>query len=244
MSKGFKPKLNIMDNQATKHIKMFLTKNDCKLQLVEPHNHRVHAAERAIQTFKDAFIAALGTTDRNFPLQLWDQLTPQIQDTLNLLLASSIDPTKSAYKILNGPYGWNRYPLAPLGCKAIVYKDGNTHGSWASRGVDVWYFGPSKDHYQCDLYYINKTQAYRVSGWKELFLQHCQLPEMNPHKHLQALTEELVEATNVASDTPKGKRLLKMIAQKMMICYTQHHPLMNKGWQTMSDWPDKWRNKG
>jgi hypothetical protein len=77
-SKGFKPKLNIMDNQATKHIKMFLTKNDCKLQLVELQNHRVSAAERAIQTFKDVFIAALATMDSNFPLQLWDQLTPQI----------------------------------------------------------------------------------------------------------------------------------------------------------------------
>jgi hypothetical protein len=71
-AKGFKPKLNVMDNQATKHIKQFLTKNECKLQLVEPHNHRVNAAERAIQTFKDAFIAALATTDSNFPLQLWD----------------------------------------------------------------------------------------------------------------------------------------------------------------------------
>ena len=65
--KGFKPKLNIMDNQATKHIKKFLTKNDCKLQIVEPHNHRVNAAEQAIQTFKAAFIAALATTDSNFP---------------------------------------------------------------------------------------------------------------------------------------------------------------------------------
>jgi hypothetical protein len=97
-----------MDNQATKHIKALLTKNDCKLQLVEPHNHRVNAAERAIQTYKDAFIAALATTDSNFALQLWDQLTPQIQDTLNLMQVSRINPTKSAYEILNGPYNWNR----------------------------------------------------------------------------------------------------------------------------------------
>ncbi len=47
-SKGFKPKLNLMDNQATKHIKKFLTKNECKFQLVEPHNHRVNAAECVI----------------------------------------------------------------------------------------------------------------------------------------------------------------------------------------------------
>ena len=30
-SKGFKSKLNVMDNQATKHIKQFLTKQDCRL---------------------------------------------------------------------------------------------------------------------------------------------------------------------------------------------------------------------
>ena len=53
--KGFKVKLNVMDNQATKYIKQFLNDNNCKLQLVKPHNHRVNAAERAIQTFKDAF---------------------------------------------------------------------------------------------------------------------------------------------------------------------------------------------
>jgi hypothetical protein len=29
--KGFKPKLNVMDNQATRYIKHFLTEEDCKL---------------------------------------------------------------------------------------------------------------------------------------------------------------------------------------------------------------------
>jgi hypothetical protein len=38
-SKGYKPKVNVMDNQATKFIKKFLTEKECKLQLVEPHNH-------------------------------------------------------------------------------------------------------------------------------------------------------------------------------------------------------------
>jgi hypothetical protein len=49
-AKGFKPKLNVMDNQATKHIKKFLTDNECKSQLVESHNHHVYTAERAILT--------------------------------------------------------------------------------------------------------------------------------------------------------------------------------------------------
>jgi hypothetical protein len=28
--KGYKPRLNVIDNQATKHIKKFLTKEECK----------------------------------------------------------------------------------------------------------------------------------------------------------------------------------------------------------------------
>jgi hypothetical protein len=35
-AKGLKPKINIMDNQATKHIKKFLTEQQCKMQLVQP----------------------------------------------------------------------------------------------------------------------------------------------------------------------------------------------------------------
>jgi hypothetical protein len=101
-----------------------------------------------------------------------------------------------------------------LGCKAIVYEDGNTRGSWTLQGVDAWYLGTSKDHYQCDYYYIIETRTYRISGSTELFSQHCQLPNLMPHQHLKALTDELAEATELTSNTPKGKRLLKYLVQK------------------------------
>ena len=59
---------------ASKTIKAYLKNNDIKLQLVEPHNHRVNTAERAIQTFKDHFISSLCTIDKDFPAQLWDKI--------------------------------------------------------------------------------------------------------------------------------------------------------------------------
>ena len=74
---------------------------------MEPHNKQLNASERAIQTWKDAFIAALATTDANFPLQLWDWLTQQVQYCLNLMRASRIEKTISAYKALNSPDDWN-----------------------------------------------------------------------------------------------------------------------------------------
>ncbi len=39
MSKGYKLKVNVMDNQATKAIKEYLVMQQCELQLVELHNH-------------------------------------------------------------------------------------------------------------------------------------------------------------------------------------------------------------
>ncbi len=88
ISKGYTPKINVMDNQATKAIKSYLTPQQFCLQLVKPGNYRVNAAEQAIQIFKNQFIRALGTTNVDFPIQLWDKLAPQVQDSINLLRRS------------------------------------------------------------------------------------------------------------------------------------------------------------
>ena len=54
--RGFKPKFNILENVAIKALQDYFEKEDIKIQLVEPHNHRVNASERAVQTFKNFFL--------------------------------------------------------------------------------------------------------------------------------------------------------------------------------------------
>ena len=74
-----------MDNECSKDIQKIVEANNTKIQFVEPHQHRVNAAERAIQTFKNHFIAGLCTVDNAFPLQLWCELLRQAEIFLNLL---------------------------------------------------------------------------------------------------------------------------------------------------------------
>jgi len=50
-------------------------------QLTPAGMHRRNAAERAIRTFKNHFIAILWSTDPEFPLRLWDRLLPQALTT-------------------------------------------------------------------------------------------------------------------------------------------------------------------
>ena len=129
--KGYKPTFNVTDNQATTPIKAYLKEAGCRWQLVEPINHRVNAAERAIQTFKNHFISGLCSTDSEWPIQLWDQFVKQAVITLNILRTSHIDPTKSAYHQLNGhKYDWNAYPMAPPGTQARIYEDPDSSTSW------------------------------------------------------------------------------------------------------------------
>jgi hypothetical protein len=71
------------------------------------------------------------------------------------------------------------------------------------------------DHYRCDIYYLPEMRAYLILGSTELFPQHCQLPDMTPHQHLRALTDELTIGATKVTHTPKGKRLLGLLRDKI-----------------------------
>jgi len=59
--KGTNPSLHVPDNECSKAIKTFVVDRQTAIQLVEPHNHRVNAAEVAVKTAKSHFIASLAT---------------------------------------------------------------------------------------------------------------------------------------------------------------------------------------
>ena len=67
---GYCPALNVMDNECLAAVEKYIRSEQINIQLVPPHNHRVNAAERAIATFEEHFIAALTTVDMHCPLQL------------------------------------------------------------------------------------------------------------------------------------------------------------------------------
>jgi hypothetical protein len=72
--KGFKPKLQTLDNEASAALKNFFTANDMEYQLVPPHYHRPTTTKRAIRTLKEQFVAGLYSEDPTFPFHLWDRL--------------------------------------------------------------------------------------------------------------------------------------------------------------------------
>ena len=100
--KGHKPCLNITNIQAVAPLKQYLAQKNCRWQFFEPSNHQVNATERAIQTWKNHIISGMCSADKEWPLQLWDQLTEQVIITLNLCRTSRKDQALSAYHSFHG----------------------------------------------------------------------------------------------------------------------------------------------
>jgi hypothetical protein len=162
-SRGLTPKFQRLDNEASTALQDYLQEQGVDYQLVPPHVHRRNAAERAIRTFKNHFIAGLCGTDQNFPLHLWDRMLPQALLTLNLLRASHLNPRLSAQAMVHGAFDFNRTPLAPPGTRVLVHEKPTVRGTWAPHAVDGWYLGPALHHYRCYSVWIWETASERIA---------------------------------------------------------------------------------
>ena len=94
------------------------------MQLFEPHNHQVNAAEREIQTFKNHLISGLSTGREKFNTILLYYLISKAQESLNILSASRVHPQLSEYQVLEGAHDFNRKPWSLPATRATIF---NTH---------------------------------------------------------------------------------------------------------------------
>jgi hypothetical protein len=196
-AKGFKPKLQTLDNEASAALKQFFTTNDLEDQLVPPHCHRCNAAERAIQTFKEHCVAGLSSVDPTFPLHLWDRILPQVEITLNLLRTSRLHPQLSAAAHFHGLVDYNKTSFAPPGCKIIAHEKSEKRRTWAPHGQHGYSLGPAMHHYRCQNVYISATASERIVETLDFFPHNFQMPQLSS-------TDRLIMAANDMSNALKN----------------------------------------
>ena len=176
-SRGLRPQLQRLDNEASHALQEFMTEQDVDYQLAPPHIHRSNAAERAIRTFKNHFIAGLCSADKDFPLHLWDKLLPQAILTLNLLRGSRINPNLSAWAQVHGAFDFNQTPVAPPG--TCVHEKPTVCTTWAPHAVDSWYLNPAMHHYRCYRVWIWETSAERITDTLAWLPTRVKMPTAN-----------------------------------------------------------------
>ena len=96
---GFEPKMHVLDNECSAEFKEAIAKNGMEYQPVPPHNHLRNIVKKALQTFKDPFVAVLCETNVTFLMQLWCQLAFRVHhlhDPIDQKVKSSFDRASSS----------------------------------------------------------------------------------------------------------------------------------------------------
>jgi hypothetical protein len=175
-------------------LKKYFTVNDIAYQLVPPHCHRRNAAERAIRTFKEHFVAGISSVDPSFPLNLWDRLLPKAEITLNLLRTSRLHPQLSVAARYHGLVDYNKTAFAPPGCKIIAHEKPGKRRTWAPHGQHGYSLGPAMHHYRCQNVYISTTASERIVDTLELFPHKYQMPQLSSTDRLLMAAKDMTDA--------------------------------------------------
>jgi hypothetical protein len=199
---GCRPKLHRLDNECSTILKTFLTDEAIDYQLVPPGVHRRNAAERAIRTFQNHFIAGLCSVDKDFPIHLWDHLVTQAELTLNLLRSSRINPKLSAHAQINGHFDYNRTPLGPPGCRVLAHVKTSDRTTWSPHGLDGWYVGPATESYRCWRIWIFETRSIRTCDTVSWFPTKVAMPHSSSNDLIVAALHDIVHALH--NPSPKS----------------------------------------
>eukprot|EP00804_Cyclotella_cryptica_P009064 CCRYP_003161-RA/>CCRYP_003161-RA protein AED:0.28 eAED:0.28 QI:0/0/0/1/1/1/2/0/561 len=195
---GVVPRKHVLDNEVSNAMKNLITDTyKMTYELVPPGCHCSNAAEVALRNFKSHFLSILAGIADNFPMKLWDKLLPQAEITINLLRQSNTTPTVSTYAHLNGPFNYNKMPLAPMGCRVQVHEKSDAHGTWAFHSIDGWYLSTSPEHYHTHRCHIESTNSDRLSN--TVVFQHKSIthPSLTP-------TDKLMQAVCACAAALKG----------------------------------------
>ena len=198
---GLTGRLLRLDNEISKTLIAAIEAAGLDNQLASPGDHRLNFAERAIQTFKNHFIAILSGTDPDFPKNRWDLLLPQTVITLNLARPSRINPKLSAYAQLYGTFDFSKTPLAPAGCKIIIHDRTEERKTWAEHGSRGFYIGPALHHYRNYECYMPVTRDTRISNTVDFFPVSCANPTLSADNTIALILEDLLQVLTTPQPT-------------------------------------------
>eukprot|EP00957_Ditylum_brightwellii_P202202 15329061-Ditylum_brightwellii.AAC.1 len=99
--------------------------------------HQTNATEKAVQTWKNNFLAGLASLPDEVPITHWCCLIQHANLTLNLLRPCQQNPALSAQAALHGCYNFEETLISPPGTKCFIHIKPHKRASWEFYAEDV-----------------------------------------------------------------------------------------------------------
>jgi hypothetical protein len=163
----------IDDNETSLECREYFLSQRLPVTFVPPQTYRSNPAERAVRTGKNHLISVFSSTHPDFPDDLWDQLLPYVEITLNVMRSWRPDPSLSAWPGLHRlSYDFSAHPIHPPRQLFLAFSDPEYRDTWAPHGDCAFSLGPALTHYRCQLVYVVSSRFERIT----LTLAHFPLP--------------------------------------------------------------------
>ena len=122
---GIKPKINKMDDEASRATKTWLTKENTAYYTCAPSDggHRTNRAECAIQTGTNHIVSTIAITDPDFLIRYWCYGIEQMEMTMNMLRRTHINPEILAFTYTHGQFSYDEVPVLPVVWKMVCFED-------------------------------------------------------------------------------------------------------------------------
>ena len=133
------------------------------MELVPPGYHRINTAEIAIRNFKAHFLSMLVGTAGNCLKLFWGQLLMQIEITVILLWQPNLTTIVLAYAHLNGPFDYNKMPLALMGLALKVHKKTDKRNMWLYHSVNGLYLSMSTKQHGTHTCHVKSTRSKQLT---------------------------------------------------------------------------------
>lgn len=115
---------------------------------------------------------------------------------------SRINPRLSAHAQMNGPFDFNRTPLAPPGIRVLVHIKPSERTTWSPHGTDGWYTGPALESYRCYTVWLWDTRATRICDTLTWFPTKVAMPLSSSNDLILAGIQDIMHA--LQNPSPKS----------------------------------------
>eukprot|EP00957_Ditylum_brightwellii_P188507 14350993-Ditylum_brightwellii.AAC.1 len=149
-----------------------------------PEMYQTNAAEKAIQTWKNHFLAGLASLPADLPIIYWCQLIPQANLMLNLLCLCQQNPALSAQEAMHGSFHFEATSMAPPGTKCYIHMKMHKHASWGFHAEYVWYVSPAMNHYRCYKMVMKEKAAQRITDTIKFKHYGVKVPNVTPAERI------------------------------------------------------------
>jgi hypothetical protein len=196
-ARGLKPKLQNLDNEASKALQARMQENEIDYQLAPPPpNPSTQRRRTCNMHVQEPLHCGAKKHGPQFSTEPMGQVPPTSADFPEPRARLANQPTHLGTRPTPRGLPLQPYTAGTPGHQSTGTRKAEHQIDMAPHGVEGWYIGPALPHYRCYRVWIWATDAERIADTLAWFPQHVTMPFLSSSQAAIAAARDLVAALN------------------------------------------------